>query len=91
MSYSGTASSDDKEISNLFATFFRTTYSEIFNESEKYPYSLQSFDFPSVFIHPNDMAEPAEPLVINTLSNVHVIEELIQLPIGSHTVVIANS
>ena len=37
------------------------------------------------------MAEPAEPLVINTLSNVHVIEELIQLPIGSDAVVIANS
>ena len=41
----------------------------------------------SIFIHPNDMAEPAEPLVINTLSNVHVIEEFIQLPIGSDTVV----
>ena len=47
MSYIGTASSDDKEISNLFATFFKTTYStEIFNDFEKYPYSLQSFDFP---------------------------------------------
>ena len=46
MSYSGTASSDDKAISNLFATFFKTTYStEIFNEFKKYPYSLQSFDF----------------------------------------------
>ena len=41
----------------------------------------------SVFIHSNDV----EPLVINTLSNVHVIEELIQLPVGSDTVVIANS
>ena len=29
------ASSDDKEISNLFATFFKTTYStEIFNDFE---------------------------------------------------------
>ena len=47
MSYSGTASSDDKEISNLLATFFITTYStETFNELEKYPYSLQRFDFP---------------------------------------------
>ena len=45
----------------------------------------------SVFIHPNGVAEPAEALVINKLSNVHVIEELIQLPIGSDTVVIANS
>ena len=32
------------------------------------------------------MAEPTE-----LLSNVHVIEELIQLPDGSDTVVIANS
>ena len=37
------------------------------------------------------MAEPAETLDINTLSNVHVIEELIQLPVGTDTVVIANS
>ena len=42
----------------------------------------------SVFIHPNDMAEPAESLDINTLSNIHVIEEL---PVGSNAVVIANS
>ena len=46
----GTASSDDKEISNLFATFFKTTYfTEIFNEFEKYPYSLESFDF-SIYV-----------------------------------------
>ena len=45
----------------------------------------------SVFIHRNDMAETAEPQVINTLSNVHVIEELIQLPVDMDTVVIANS
>ena len=32
------------------------------------------------------MAEPAEQLDINMLSNVHVIEELIQLPVGSDTV-----
>ena len=37
------------------------------------------------------MTEPAEPLDINTLNNVHVIEELIQLPVGSDTVVISNS
>ena len=37
------------------------------------------------------MAEPTEPLVINTLSNVHVIAELIQFPVGSDTVDIANS
>ena len=41
----------------------------------------------SVFIHPNDMAEPAKLLDINTLSNVHVTEELIQLPVVSDTVV----
>ena len=47
MTFRGTVSSDDKEMSNLFATFFERTYStEIFNEFEKYPYSLQSFDFP---------------------------------------------
>ena len=45
----------------------------------------------SVFIHPNGMAEPTEPLDINTLSNVHIIEKLIQRPVGSDTVVIANS
>ena len=45
----------------------------------------------SVFIHSNDMAEPTEPLDTNTLSNVHIIEDLIQLPVGSDTVVIANS
>ena len=45
----------------------------------------------SVCIHTNDMAKPAELLDINTLSNVHVIEELIQLLVGSDTVVIANS
>ena len=36
----------------------------------------------------NDMAERAEPLDINTLSNV---EEFILLPVGSDTVFIANS
>ena len=37
------------------------------------------------------MAEPVEPLDINTVSNVLVIEELILRPIGSDTVVVANS
>ena len=37
------------------------------------------------------MAGPAELLIINTLSNVHIIEELILRPVGSDTVVIANS
>ena len=35
----------------------------------------------SVFIHPNDMAEPLD---INTLSKVHVIAELMQRPVGSY-------
>ena len=43
-------------------------------------------------LHPtNDMAEPAQPLDIHRLSNVHVIQEHIQLPVGSDTLVIANS
>ena len=45
----------------------------------------------SVSIHPNEMAKAVEALDIITLGNVHVIEELIQLPIGSDTVVITNS
>ena len=44
----------------------------------------------SVFIHPNDMAKQTEPLDIYKLSKVHVIQELIQLPVGSDTVVVAN-
>ena len=43
-------------------------------------------------LHPSEeQAKTAEPMDINTLSRVHVIEELIQLPVGSHTIVIANS
>ena len=45
----------------------------------------------SIFIDPNDMAESAEALDLNTLSNAHVIEELIQLPVGLDAVGIANS
>ena len=37
------------------------------------------------------MAEPAQLQDITALSYVHVIEELIQLPVGSDTGVIANS
>ena len=37
------------------------------------------------------MAEPAQPLNINTLHNVYVVEELIQLTIESNTEIIANS
>ena len=55
------------------------------------PTTAPNTRFGGAFIHPNDINEPAEPMVINTLSNIHVIEELIQLPVGSETVVMANS
>ena len=38
-----------------------------------------------------DMAEPAQPLNINTLHNVYVVEKLIQLIIESNAEIIANS
>ena len=37
------------------------------------------------------MAEPAQVLNINTLHNVYVVEELIQLTIESNAEIIANS
>ena len=37
------------------------------------------------------MAEPAQPLNINTLHNVYVVEELLQLTIESNVEIIANS
>ena len=45
----------------------------------------------SILLHTNDMAEPAQPLDINTLYNVDVVEELIQLTIESNAEIIANS
>ena len=39
----------------------------------------------------SNIAEPAQPLYINTLHNVYVIEELIQLTIGSNAEIIATS
>ena len=36
------------------------------------------------------MAEPAQPLNINTLHNEYVVEELIQLTIESNAEIIAN-
>ena len=45
----------------------------------------------SILLHTNDLAEPAQPLDINTLHNVHVVEELIQLTIKSNAEIIANS
>ena len=38
----------------------------------------------SILLHKNDMAELAQPLDINTLHNVYVVEELIQLTIESN-------
>ena len=45
----------------------------------------------SILLHTNDMAEPAQPLDINTLHNVHVVEELIQLTIELNAEINANS
>ena len=39
----------------------------------------------------NDMAESAQPLDINTLHNVQVVEELIQLTVISNAEIIAKS
>ena len=44
-----------------------------------------------ILLHTNDMARPAQPLDINTLHNVHVVEELIQLTTVSNAEIIANS
>ena len=35
-----------------------------------------------ILLHSNDMAELAQPLYINTLHNVYVVEELIQFTVG---------
>ena len=40
--------------------------------------------------HTNDMAAPAQTLVINTLHTIQIVEELIQLAIISDTGIIAN-
>ena len=37
------------------------------------------------------MVEPLQPLDINTLPNVYVVVELIQLTVGSVAVIISNS
>ena len=61
-------SSDDKVISNLFSTLFKTIYStDIFNEFEKYPYSLQNFDFPITVI--DKMSVPCSLKVLKLSSS----------------------
>ena len=45
----------------------------------------------SILLHSNDIAEPALPLNTNTLDNVYVVEDLIQLTIGLAAEIIANS
>ena len=45
----------------------------------------------SILLRRNDLAEPAQPLDIDMLHNIHVVEELIQLTIGSEVDIIANS
>ena len=44
-----------------------------------------------MLLHTYDMAEPAQPLNINTLHNVYVVEKLIQLTIESNAEIIGNS
>ena len=45
----------------------------------------------SILLYTNDMVEPAQPLNINTLHNIHVIVVLIQFTIESNARIIANS
>ena len=45
----------------------------------------------SNLLHSSDMAEPAQPLDVNTLHNVYVVEEVIQLTVVSDMEIIANS
>ena len=45
----------------------------------------------NILLHPNDMAEPAQPQDINTPHSVHVFEELLQLTIESNAGITANS
>ena len=45
----------------------------------------------SIPLNSSDMAEPAQPLAINTLYNVYVVEELIQFTVESDAEFIANS
>ena len=44
-----------------------------------------------LLLHTYDMADPAQPLDINSLHNVHVVKGLIQLIIISDAEIIANS
>ena len=68
----------------------------IFGPSKEYKVALLVFcrsphQSPRRIAHSKDMAEPAQPLDINTLHNVYVVEELIQLTVGSDMAIIANS
>lgn len=43
MKYGGRESADDKEICNMFADFFATTYSDVqYDDTEAYPYQIRS-------------------------------------------------
>ena len=44
----------------------------------------------SILLYTNDMVEPVQPLDINTLHNVQVVEELIQLVAITNAKIIAN-
>ena len=57
-------------------------------------YKVVLFKYPSrrsILLHTNDMTEQAQPLNVNTLHNVYVVEELIQLTIESNAEIITNS
>ena len=44
-----------------------------------------------ILLQSNDTAELTQPLDVNTLHNAYVVEELIQLTVGSSAKIIANS
>ena len=58
--------------------------------SPTFAYPLIKYPSPQdILHHTNDMVEPAQPLNINTLHNIYVVEELIQLTIKSDAEFIA--
>ena len=70
----------------VFPTDTRSSSSPTFSDPRIKNPSLRN-----ILLHMNDMAEPAQPLNINTLHNIYVVEELIQLTIESNAEIIANS
>ena len=62
-----------------------TTVVLVADFSTKYPSSQ------SILLHTKAMTEPAQPLNIDTLHNIYVVEEHIQLTIESNAEIIVNS